>query len=121
MANIEDIPYQDIREFLLGNDVPVPKNLDGKENIEAGYTEAWNLIKRRNLIRKVLFYPDNVIKWMMAFNLLQEGVKIPNYSEDHIMNMSKIQISNLAKLLKMKTVDPDTIMDILSYLGKLTK
>lgn len=120
MANIEDIPYQDIKDFLLGNDQPVPKNLDGKENIKAGYTAAWNLIKKRNLTRKILFYPDNVIKWMMAYNLLQDKVKIPTYSSDDIMNMSKPELNSLAKLLGMKTVDRDTILDIYFYLGKLS-
>lgn len=109
MADIRDIPFEDIELFLSGNNITIPKNIDDM------YVKASNLLKSG----KADFYPDNVIKWAMAYNLIQLNINIPKYNKSTILSLSNKESRNLANLLQMKGNKLDDIIEILFYLHKL--
>jgi len=106
MADINDIPYEDIEEFLLANN----KNL--KDNV---YDKTLILLKDKEAIG----HTTSIIEWMIAYNLLQNDINIPQYSIDEIDNMSQDEINKIAKLLTMKGNNTKNIKNILRYLHKL--
>lgn len=127
MIDIRDIPYEDVKSFLLGNDVPIPKNIDGRENIEAAYNAVRVLINNpeagynvASKFKKVLYYPDNIVLWMYAYNAIQREnageIIIPRYTETQIKRLSKPKTEELADILNMKTLNKDAMVQILSYI-----
>ena len=68
---------------------------------------------------KSLYYTSNIIKWMMAYNLLVKGIHIPTYTVQQIIDMKDYQLNNLRKLLGMIKTNKDVAIDILIYLHKI--
>ena len=108
MTSIYDIPYEDIKIFLLANNINI-------ENENKDYDKALDLLKDK----KSKGHTISIIEWMMAHNLLKTKINIPNYTNEDIDNMSQIQINKLSKLLGMKGNNSDNIKNILRYLYKL--
>lgn len=109
MTSVYDIPIDDIILFLRGNNIPVP------ESDKEAYREARKLMK----VPKLLFYPPSVITWMVAHNLLITKVKIPNYTEEEILNLPQKELNLLARLLTMSSNDRYNVIKILQYMGKI--
>lgn len=109
MTSIYDIPIEDVKLFLRGNNVEVP------ETDKLVYREARNLMKNT----KLLFYPPSVLEWIVAHNLIVTKAKIPNYTEEEILNLPQNELNLLAKSLTMRTNDRYNVIKILYYMGKL--
>ena len=92
MATVYDIPYDDIKEFLLANN----KDFINKND---AYDKAQILFKDR----KAIEHTTSIIEWLIAYNLLIRKINIPNYTVYEIDNMSQIEIDKLSKLLTMKS------------------
>ena len=108
MTSIYNIPYEDIKIFLLANNINIAnKNKD--------YDKALILLKDK----KSKGHSISIIEWMMAHNLLINKANISNYTNEDIDNMSLNQINKLSKLLGMKGNNPNNIKNILRYLNKL--
>lgn len=110
MTSIYDIPIEDVKLFLRGNNVDVP------ETDKLVYREARNLMKNT----KLLFYPPSVLEWIVAHNLIVTKVKISNYTEEEILNLPQNELNLLAKSLTMRTNDRYNVIKILYYMGKLS-
>ena len=108
MTSIYDIPYEDIKEFLLANN----KSFKSKD-------EAYNIASILLKDKKAKGHPTSIIEWMMARNLLTRKINIPNYSTYKINKMSQVEINQLAKLLTMSGNNINNIKNILRYLHKL--
>jgi len=108
MTSIYDIPYDDIKKFLLANN----KNSFNKE---IDYDETLSLLKDN----KTKGHTTSIIEWMIAYNLLINNVDIPYYTIDDINTMSQNDINKLAKLLTMKGNNRNNIKNILRFLNKL--
>jgi hypothetical protein len=109
MTSIYDIPYEDIKIFLLANN----KNIG--EFIDDAYNKALILLKNG----KAICHTISIIEWMIAHNLLVKKTDIPNFTINEIDNMSQIEIDQLAKLLTMKGNNLNNIKNILRHLHKL--
>lgn len=109
MTSITSIPVKDIKLFLSQNGVSFVS-----KNEKQMYDDAWNLIQKgaKN-------YPDSVVEWMIAYNLLQQKVNIRNYHRWDISDLSKEELNNLTQLLTLKVANKERIINILRYLGKL--
>lgn len=110
MTSIHDIPYEDIKIFLLANN----KNFNTKDY---AYDKALELLKDK----KSIGHTTSIIEWMMAHNLLLLKIDVPHYTTRKIDKMSQFDIDNLAKLLTMKGNNHENIKNILRYLHKLDK
>ena len=108
MTSIYDVPYEDIKKFLLSNN-------EKFNNKDDAYNKATVLLKNK----KSKGHTVSIIEWMMAHNLLIHNVNIPNYTIYEIDNMSQNEINHLSKLLKMKSNNIDNVKNILFYLHKL--
>ena len=108
MTSIYDIPYEDIKEFLLANYITYDDENDA-------YNEASKLVNDK----KAIGHTTSIIEWMMAYNLLKRNINIPNYTTSEINKMSQPQINQLAKSLKMNGNNVENIKNILKYLHKL--
>jgi hypothetical protein len=108
MTSIRDIPYEDIKVFLDAND----KTFGNKDE---AYKIAFKLLN--NPMSKG--HTTRIIEWIMAYNLLQNNVKIPMYTIYDIDNMPQEEINKLARLLMMKHNNRTNIKNILRYLHKL--
>ena len=109
MTSIYDIPYEDVRKFLLANN---------KTPSDDAYDEIQILLKDKN----AKGHTTSIIEWLIAHNLLVNKVVIPYYTVDdidNIDNMSQFEINQLAKKLTMKGNNRDNIKNILRYLHKL--
>jgi len=108
MTSVYDIPYEDIKKFLLANN----KNW---HNENEAYQTAFDLLKDK----KSKGHTISIVEWMIAHNLLINNVDIPHYTTYEIDNMSQNEIDKLAKLLTMKGNNRNNIKNILKYLHKL--
>jgi len=108
MTSIRDIPYEDIKVFLNAND-----EIFGYKN------EAYDLAFKLLNNPRSKGHTTSIIEWMMAYNLLQNNVKIPMYTIYDIDNMPQEEINQLSKLLKMKRNNRENIKNILRFLHKL--
>ena len=108
MTSIYDIPYEDIKEFLLANN----KTYNNKDD---AYDKASILLKDKKAIGHTL----SIIEWIIAHNLLKGKINVPNYTTLKIDKMSSFEINNLSKLLSMKGNDRGNIKNILKFLHKL--
>jgi len=108
MTDITDIPYKDVELFFVKNKYKIPKNR------KLTYHLLFTLIQTEND-----YYPESIVEWMMAYNLIQLNVVIPQYKKSEILSLPKRNLSKLSKLLKMKTTNIDHIINILKYLHKL--
>ena len=109
MTSIYDVPYEDIKKFLLANN----RSFKNKDD---AYNEALVLLKDK----RAKGHTISIIEWLIAHNLLISKVNIPNYTIDEIDNMSQDQIDELAKLLTMKGNNRNNIKNILRYLRKIS-
>lgn len=107
--DIYDILFDEIELFLSGNDISL------SNDIYKVYDDALKLIKSG----KAEYYPDSVIQWMIAYNLVQLNVDIPIYKESYVLSLSTSELNKLAKSLTLKTTNVDVILQILFYLHKL--
>lgn len=106
MSIILDIPYDNIKLFLLNN------KIDVLDNEHKNYTIANNLIQNPNSI----FEPISIIEWIIAHNLKLNNANISPYSINDIQQLSSDKLQELATLLTTKSTN---IVSILKYLGKL--
>lgn len=65
------------------------------------------------------YYPDSIIEWSIAHNLLKKNVNIQQYTINMIKSMSSSKLRELANILTMKTSDIGHIINILKYLHKI--
>lgn len=112
MTDIRDVPYKDIKEFVLRNKGKAYKLFEDEEEI---YDIAFELLSDENSIG----HPTSLIEWMLAYNLIVNEIIIDNYSTYDIDKMDQKGINELAKLLGMKKNNRENIKNILRYLGKL--
>ena len=108
MTSIYDIPYEDIKIFLLSNN----KNFLDKD-------DAYNQTKILLKDKKSKGHTINIVEWMIAYNLLKRKVNIPNYTIYEIDKMTQVEIEKLSKLLTMDGNNIENIKNILRYLHKL--
>lgn len=108
MTTIYDIPYEDIKIFLEANNIIFKNENDA-------YEKTRILLKDR----KAIGHTNNIIEWMIAYNLLKRKVNIPNYTIYEIDKLYQNEIDQLAKLLTMDGNDVENIKNILRYLHKL--
>jgi len=107
MTDIHDIPFEDVKKFLIDNRISF-------FNEDDAYNKALISLKKE---RK--YYPESIIEWLIAHNLFVRKIDIPIYTIQEIDNMSQNEINQLAKMLTMKGNDPENIKNILRYLHKL--
>jgi len=108
MTSIYDIPYENIKKFLLVNNKTY-------NNEDEAYNIALILLKDK----KATGHTISIIEWMMAHNLLIRNINIHNYTMYEIDNMSQAELEQLAKLLTMRSNNIKNIKNILRYLHKL--
>ena len=113
MTSIRDIPFEDIKKFLVANH----QNYTNDDN---AYDQAFILLQNKNSIG----HTNNIIEWILAYNVLQKNINIPIYTVYNINNMSQEEIINLGKLLNIKLNKIEhknikTIKNVLRYLNKL--
>jgi len=108
MTDIYDIPLEEIKIFLLANN----ENFEDKND---AYNKASILLKDK----KAKGHTTSIIEWMIAYNLIQNNVNIPEYKINEIDDMSQEDIDKLSKILTMKGNNPKNIKNILRYLHKL--
>lgn len=109
MADIHDIPIDDIKTFLSVNKARKAYTEESMYNI------AFDLIKKNNIV----FEPDSIVEWAMAYNLVEQNIDIPRYTIATIKQLSEIELLQLAQLLTMKTTNIHHIINILKYMHKL--
>jgi hypothetical protein len=112
MADIHDINIVDAKKFLLLNKAQLPAN-----NNEIIYIMVKKLLERPNTNYKGA--PANIVKWLLAYNVIQNGTYIPRYVKYEIYDLSLSERNKLAKLLGMKGNNAENIIDILRFLHKL--
>lgn len=107
MADIHDIPFEEIELFLSKNDKSISKN--------TAYDDALELIKSC----EAKYYSDIIVLWMIAYNLLQLNAKIPKLKKSEILALPSHELTKLARSLILKKNNIDNIIHILFYLHKL--
>jgi hypothetical protein len=85
------------------------------KNRDDAYLLTFKLLKDK----KSKGHTTNIIEWMIAYNLLQNKIVIPNYTIYEINKLSQNEINKLAKLLTMNSNEIEYIKNILRYLNKL--
>ena len=108
MADITDVPYEDVKLFLINNNQKVPKSK------KQAYDSLFKLIKKENE-----YYPDSIVEWLTAYNLIQLKIIVPKYKTSEILSLSKDDLLKISKLFKIKTTKTNHIINILKYLHKL--
>jgi hypothetical protein len=110
MTDIHDIPFIDINIFISINGIDI-------NNIKYIYDLAFKLMKDPTTSYKNV--PISIIQWMKAHNLLINNVDVPNYTLNEIEQLDTEELSDLARLLTMKTTNIDSVINILTYMDKL--
>ncbi len=108
MTSIYDIPYGDVKKFLLFN------NMIFKARDKA-YNKTLLLLGDKS----TKGHTTSIIEWMIAYNLLIHKVDINFYTYEEINDMEQQQIDKLSKLLTMKGNNKSNIKNILGYMNKL--
>ena len=109
MISITQIPIEDIELFISKNNYDIPDN----------NKDMYNLAN--NLLRTAKYYPDIIIDWIIAHNLIILGTKVPIHTKSEISLLNNKELDNLAKLLKLDRMNIDSILNILNFIGKLKK
>lgn len=109
MLPFNEIPYNDIAEYLTLNKYPVPKTRKG----------AYQAAERLIYSGKELEAPVFVTAWVIASNLFNTGVDIPTYKTSSILFVPDNNLQELAKSLSLDYVDKELILDILDILGRI--
>jgi hypothetical protein len=111
MANIHDIPTNDIEIFLKENG----KNVN---NIYM-YEQAMKLMKKTKNVVSYHNVPINIVEWKLAYDLYINNIDIPTFSFNEIQQLSDDELCKLSKLLKLECTNITTIINILKYLRKI--
>jgi hypothetical protein len=112
MADIHDINIVDAKKFLLLNKAQLPAN-----NNEIIYIMVKKLLERDTTNYKGA--PSSIVKWLLAYNVIQSGTFVPRYVKYEIYDLSLSERNILAKSLGMKGNNTENIIDILRFLHKL--
>jgi hypothetical protein len=113
MTDINDIPLSDIKIFLAING----KDVKDVKNITTLYNVAFELMQDPTTSYKNV--PISIIQWMKAYNLILNKIDIPTYTLNEIEQLDTKELSELAKLLTMKTTNINSVINILIYMDKL--
>lgn len=108
MTSIRDVSLEDIKSFLVKNDLIIPKN-----DIYI-YDYAFDIIKKGTN-----YYPDSVIEWIMAHNLINSNVEIRRYTKSEILSLSQNDLEKLTQSLTMKSNNIDNVINILNFMHKI--
>ena len=112
MTSVKQIDFGHIKHFLRLNNI----KLDPIES--KNYDTAFDLMKKGGDIK----YSDTIILWMMAYNLFNKKVDIPNYAKSEIDDLADNHpddFAALGELLTLKNKEGRGMFEILSFLGKL--
>src|SRR5436853_2253235 len=109
MATITDIPLEDIKNFLISNDRPVPPTTNRI------YLTALDLIRSKT----AQVIPPLIADWIIAYDLLNRKINVPIYRATDIILSSDNNLYDLANLLTLSHIDKERILRILTYLGVL--
>lgn len=109
--NITDIPLNDLRLLFTANDLTLP------ETNKELYQQAKAII----INGRVSDYPDSVIDWIIAYNLIPIKNKIKSHSKDDLFRMSPDERLILMDELGIDNSDINSLINVLTYLDKLTK
>jgi len=119
MTSITDIPIHDAKLFLSKNDLKIPINDDKI------YSHLKDIIQSG---REIKYYPDSIIDWMIASNLVTDNKNIYRYKEEEINSLSYDELKDLAHILELdynqfknKIALQNSVVNILFYLGKLDR
>lgn len=109
MTSIKDVPYQNIKSFLINNKVSLSKNE------QDNYNTVFKMISNDNNY----IYSDIIIDWIVAYNL--NGKKFRNYSRGEIDIMSDEQLNRLDKNLGIDESNnrKQSVINVLKFLKKL--
>jgi alpha-tubulin suppressor-like RCC1 family protein len=107
--DITTIPLADIYLFLSSNNIVIPSDI-----IQA-YEIALQLIQT-NRTENV---PTSIADWIIAYNLILNGVNIENLSTSSILFAPDNTLISLADDLMLGSVDKERIIRILGYLNVL--
>src|SRR5688572_7431350 len=107
MTSLIQIPIEDIELFITKNGYDIPNN----------NKDLYNLAHK--LLKSAKYYPDIIIDWMIAHNVIVLGTKVPIHTISEIYLLNDKQIGNLARLLKLDRVNINSILNILNYIGRL--
>jgi hypothetical protein len=111
MTSITDIKFDDIKEFLIQNNIKIPSSKQ----------ETYNLAKDLILNNKAEFYSDSVIDWIIAYNFILSNKNIATYSLQQINSLSAKELTKLAKKLGSDDNKKQSIINVLTYLHKINK
>jgi hypothetical protein len=78
------------------------------------YEKAFTLIKNNPD-----YYPIEVIEWIKAYNLIKSKVDVSSYSINDLKNLKEDKLTELSKLLTLKSNIMEHIINVLKYMGKL--
>lgn len=111
MTSIGDVPYEDIKLFLKRNNIRISSN--EKNN----YNEVFKIIKAG----KGQDYPDSLIDWIIAYNLLTGKIHVNRYSVADINLANKRELNELAESLGIfdSNDNKQSVLNVLRYLKKL--
>ena len=107
MTSIYDINYDDIKLFLTMNGKTIPYS----------HEDSYNL--SRKLLKSAKYYPDIIIDWIIAHNVIVSDIKVPTYTESEIYLLDDKELYNLAKLIKLDRLNISSILNVLRFLHKL--
>jgi hypothetical protein len=111
MTSITDVPLEDIKLFLTKNNVKIPTN---NKSI---YDTAFSMI----ITGKGNYYPDSLIDWIIAHNLLNEGKDIRIYTRGEIDLLPPRELKKLSNFLDIYESNnlKRSVINVLKYLKKL--
>ena len=104
MSDIKDLNIYDVDKFLSNNNM---SNLSTKDK----YEKAFNLMKKKDT--SFTQTPLSIIEWMMAYNIVQRHIKIPD-------NIDNFNPGELSKLLDIKTNDINIIKNVINFTKPIT-
>jgi len=91
LISIYDVPQKDISLFLEQNEIFIDD--------EDPYQIAFKMLESNEYL--VDSVPDNIIDWMIAYNLNISKIKIPTYNLYDIYLLSDEELKNITSLLKL--------------------
>lgn len=110
MSDIQDLDLVYIKNFLLINNIVIPKD---KKKI---YEKAFELMSKKSTLYNGT--DVSIDEWILAYNAVKRNIDIKLYHINDINNMSESELSNLAKKLELKKVNITNIINILRFMNK---
>ncbi len=112
MTSFTDIPYTDIKDFILQHYDILPNDMMDSYNL------AWEIIKNKGIDTTA----DSALSdFIIAYTLVSNKVHIPDINESQIVFNKIEDLNELAQLLLLDKTDKLRIIRILSYMDKLHK